>query len=352
MDETFSAADFTKAVGDDLVNDFERARKATTPGSVGSAMEASVQTRFNQLLPRGVEVGSGHVIDTFGGTSRQMDVVLYEAGICPVFSINNSPSSTYYPCEGVLAVGEVKSRIGKKELKDCFAKIQSVKCLRRAYVQSSDRSGYTHHGRQYGNPGGQSMYAFDLQNTNIGDIFGFILGGDSAVHVFPSGGSPPGLLEHYRANVESAGRDMWCPDTLVFLNGVTIEPRIIASNGEKHPYDRYTPTRSQPTLPHTISCGMARSPFAELIISVWERYENGLTAGIPLRRYMQYVGRAPKRELYEAPIANCPEETIRQLQAGSITEEEVMTTIRTPVEHLRHKIRPSIRYRSVATKTD
>ena len=352
MTKSFCAADFTKTVGDDLVNDFAKARKATTSGSVGSAMETSVQSRLSQLLPRGIKVGSGYIVDTFGGTSRQMDIVLYEAGICPVFSINDSPSSTYYPCEGVLAVGEVKSRIGKKELEDCFNKIQSVKCLRRAYEQPRDGNGHTYHGRQYGNPDGQSMYAFELENTNIGDIFGFILSGESTVHIVPSEKSSSSLLEHYRANVESTGRDMWCPDTTVFLDGVTIEARTIASYREKHPDDRYTPTRSQPTLPHTISCGKAESPFAELIISVWERYENGLTAQIPLSGYMRYFERAPKRELYQAPIANCPKETIMQMQAGTITEEEAMTTIRTPVEHLRHEIRPLIRYRSVPGRTD
>ena len=43
-----------------------------------------------------------------------MDVVLYEKEQCPVFCINNSAETTYYPCEGVLAVGEVKSTIGNR----------------------------------------------------------------------------------------------------------------------------------------------------------------------------------------------------------------------------------------------
>ena len=84
-----------------------------------------------QLLPRGVGVGSGCVIDSFGNASRQMDVILYEREICPVFSINEDPASTYYPCEGVIAVGEVKSALDSRELKDTFLKIESVKRLRR-----------------------------------------------------------------------------------------------------------------------------------------------------------------------------------------------------------------------------
>ena len=84
-----------------------------------------------QLLPRGVGVGSGCVIDSFGNANRQMDVILYERDICPVFSINEDPDSTYYPCEGVIAVGEVKSALDSRKLKDTFLKIESVKRLRR-----------------------------------------------------------------------------------------------------------------------------------------------------------------------------------------------------------------------------
>ena len=77
--------------------------------------------------------GSGCVIDTHGNTSRQIDIVLYERDICPVFTVNDTPESTYYPCEGVVAVGEIKSSIGKQKMKDSFQKIKSVKRLRRNF---------------------------------------------------------------------------------------------------------------------------------------------------------------------------------------------------------------------------
>ena len=60
-----------------------------------------------------------------------MDVVLFENEICPEFAINNDPASTYYPCEGVIAVGEIKTAIDSRELEDIFKKVQSVKELRR-----------------------------------------------------------------------------------------------------------------------------------------------------------------------------------------------------------------------------
>ena len=58
-----------------------------------------------------------------------MDVVLFEKDICPRFSY--SESATYYPCESVIATGEIKSSIGKAELSDIFSKTKSVKSLKR-----------------------------------------------------------------------------------------------------------------------------------------------------------------------------------------------------------------------------
>jgi hypothetical protein len=90
-----------------------------------------VQRKLEHLLPVGIGVGSGCVIDSFGGTSKQQDVILYEKAFCPIFSVNDTPETTYYPCEGVIAVGEVKSTVASKELTDIFKKIHSVKMLKR-----------------------------------------------------------------------------------------------------------------------------------------------------------------------------------------------------------------------------
>ncbi len=114
MQNSFDSREFVNRIGKNLVVAFDNARQlATTPELVGDAMEHPVMEKLGQILPNGIGIGSGCVIDTKGATSRQMDVVLYERDICPVFCVNNSPETTYYPCEGVIAVGEVKSKIGK-----------------------------------------------------------------------------------------------------------------------------------------------------------------------------------------------------------------------------------------------
>ena len=135
MDATFDSDAYIARIGERLVSQFNDARTATSPSTVGAAMEQPVRKQLEQILPRGVAAGSGFVIDSEGNTSRQSDVVLYERDICPVFSINETPETTYYPCEGVVAVGEVKSVLDRSSLEDAFEKIASVKRLRRFSVR-------------------------------------------------------------------------------------------------------------------------------------------------------------------------------------------------------------------------
>ena len=130
-------------------------------------------------------MGTGCVIDTYGNTSRQIDVVLYERGICPAFRVNyDDPKATYYPCEGVIAVGEIKSVIGKKELEDSFAKIASVKSLRRNFElpKYPDHKGRRLFGyRKYGERAGAirndiiSAVNYGPNNSEGSKIYGFIL---------------------------------------------------------------------------------------------------------------------------------------------------------------------------------
>ena len=134
MDRSFDPDKFIRRIGERLIDKFKDAKTGTTPSTVGTAAEQPVRYQLEQILPRGIAVGEGFVIDSYGGTSRQQDVILYERDICPVFSVNKTPQATYYPCEGVIAVGEVKSSLDKASLSDAFQKVASVKQLRRHIV--------------------------------------------------------------------------------------------------------------------------------------------------------------------------------------------------------------------------
>ena len=329
MRSSFDPAEFVRRIGRDLVRAFDDAREATTPDLVGDAMEQSVRDRLEQILPRGIAVGSGCVIDTNGGTSRQMDVVLYERGLCPVFCINKSPETTYYPAECVLAVGEVKSTIGKRELADSFEKIRSVKALHRAYTKLETG---LYVGRRYGDLGSASAHGFYRDHTNKGDIFGFVLADKSAIAVTLPAPSTPHqtapratLLGHYVENIDKLNNDVLCPDLVVFLDGTVLIPEA------KTPFPYfvpYTPVRTRSVLPHRIHPMRADSPFGELLKQLWKRHQNGLTAQIPLDRYLHHDAKT-EPILTWAVYANVGRPQQPGLSPGGPSKVE------TPTDHLR-----------------
>ncbi len=140
MEKTFNSYEYIEDLGMDLVTDFSRAGKTTHPGSVGSAREKAVKNRLKNILPHGVGIGSGFVIDSFGNTSAQCDLILYEEDFALKFVINEDEDYAYYNCESVIAVGEIKSDATIKDIKDALKKLKQIKELKRYIDRNSTRS--------------------------------------------------------------------------------------------------------------------------------------------------------------------------------------------------------------------
>ncbi len=125
----FDTHAYIKSLGEELVLTYSSSGQATTPGLKGQARERAVRAKLESILPGGVGVGTGCVIDSEGNASGQIDVILYEQQFCPVFNVSDDVS--YYPCEAVIAIGSIKSTIGKKELGDIYSNVASVRRLKR-----------------------------------------------------------------------------------------------------------------------------------------------------------------------------------------------------------------------------
>jgi hypothetical protein len=171
MQSSFSSYDFVNELAKELVNGFRKAGMATTPVLVGSAREKEVRKKLEQLFAQTIGISTGCIIDTHGRTSKQTDIILYEKDICPVFSINENPESTYFPCEGVIAVGEIKSTLDKRDLQDSFAKIKSAKqCMRIINEKVCWRSYCSRLIIQ-----GSDVQYYNQQEKALDQMFGFIL---------------------------------------------------------------------------------------------------------------------------------------------------------------------------------
>ena len=217
-----------------------------------------------------------------------MDMVIYEKEACFNFDFSDNSEIAYYPVEGVMAVGEVKSRIGKKELADSFDKIRSVKALERAFKRQG-RKEEVYIGREYGANRQQTLTGFYRDQTNAGDVFGFILSERSQITVSPpdpemtrSSAVKPSLVGHYVENVHRMGNDVLCPDVTVLLDGFVICPRTAVAMRP------YVPTRFENVLPHLIVPYQADSPFGILVELLWHQYKNGLTTTVPTEKYLKH----------------------------------------------------------------
>ncbi len=175
---SFDGSTFIRHVAQRLVQEFEFSAGAGTPGLVGAAKEHPARIQLEKLMPEGIAVGSGIIVDSYGGISKQQDIVIYER-VCPVFTHNGTAEATYFPVEGVISAGEVKSTLSKHALEDAFAKSQSVKKLRRHAVPDCDSLGYT--AVSYRTYGQVNLFAatreneFDQENKALHQVHTFIL---------------------------------------------------------------------------------------------------------------------------------------------------------------------------------
>lgn len=172
MEKSFDSTEYLRFLAQELIINFDLAGKATTPVLVGSSRENATRKKLESVFPPYIGVGTGCVIDTFGYTSKQTDVILFEKDICPVFSINDTQETTYYPCEGVIAVGEIKSTLTTEELKKSFKNIASIKSCQRFYPTNEAETLYRNFGSTQTIIGAEK---FDQKENFKNQIYGFIL---------------------------------------------------------------------------------------------------------------------------------------------------------------------------------
>ena len=261
MDKNFDPFGYVEQVGIDLVQGFEKARRATTPGLVGSAMERSVHKALETLLPYGAVIGSGCVIDSQQGTSRQMDVVIYERDMCPVFCIDGNPETTYYPCEGVIAVGEIKSMVGKADFEDAVKKVESVKKLKRAFHVAPMNGAPTGRGafyRHYGTTNSRvSVGSFDPEVDARGDIGAFVLTDKLKV-------GRPTVEEYYK------NRTPMYPDWLVSL-----QDQLMFASYKRGPDNSHIQVPMR--MADSVQAMSTNSPFGHLVMYLYDMLNQGVT---------------------------------------------------------------------------
>lgn len=108
------------------------------PAELGKDREEIIRQFLRSYLPNRFEVSTGFVFDSQGEMSKQLDIIIADANICPKFETVGG--IRLYPCECVVAVGQVKSSLTSiTKLNEALDNLQSVKKLdRSANGQSFD----------------------------------------------------------------------------------------------------------------------------------------------------------------------------------------------------------------------
>ena len=218
---SFDAHNNIRSLGQELVLAYESAAQGTTPGLKGDAREKAVRTKLEAILPGGVGVGTGCVIDSEGKASSQIDVILYEQQFCPIFRVAEDVG--YYPCESVIAVGEIKSTIGKKELGDIYQKVASVRKLNRFTIPVGLKEP----------PAGKVAYRTYLDKTTrfMGGNRDTIQNSQSAAQIYAFGvgrsfGAAPETMIKHTTDLYDEIPEAFRPNVVLTLDQKAIAPAV------------------------------------------------------------------------------------------------------------------------------
>lgn len=101
-------------------------------GTQGGVTEDHWIEIFRSYLPKRYEVSAGFVIDSRGGRSQQMDIVIFDKHFTP--TLLDQQQHRYIPAEAVYAVFESKPHIDKSYLEYAGEKAASVRKLHRTSI--------------------------------------------------------------------------------------------------------------------------------------------------------------------------------------------------------------------------
>jgi hypothetical protein len=140
-------------------------------GEAGAARESALHHLLGGFLPGRAAVGSGFVVDAAGGQSRQMDIVIYDRVYSTIFPVLDAH---FYPCETVLAVGQIKTAITSVDrLTDALDNVASAKSLDRSnHGKNRPITGPGYSTPNLGKP-------FEPQKNHRDQILGFVFTGAS-----------------------------------------------------------------------------------------------------------------------------------------------------------------------------
>ena len=228
----YSYVDHVREAGRKIAEDYARHKSVTKRrADRGGKAEELVRVALRTVLPEWIGVEHGFVVDSYGFTSLQQDVVLFERMRSPVFrTLTDGGGPGNFPCECVIATGEVKAGTYSGWVRDVFRKSESAKRMRRAlrHEQQSGTSWFPW--RNYGNrstPAEDQVRGpiFDQDRNPSDRIMTFGVALESQLKAQT-------IARQVADKISQQGRALG-PDTIVVLQRGVIEGRRVVEESDK-----------------------------------------------------------------------------------------------------------------------
>lgn len=127
------------STSEEMKANLQKTRAALTHSlSKGEAVEESVRKFLRRHLPTSLGIAKGQVVDSRGGISKQMDVIIYDAARTPVLFTSESEGLHLLPSEGVIAAIEVKTKLTATEVPGLIENMKSIKTLDKSAFLNTD----------------------------------------------------------------------------------------------------------------------------------------------------------------------------------------------------------------------
>lgn len=120
--------DLFKSIEDKLQADLQAARSSIEHApSKGAANEKAAIEFLRSRIPRNLDLSSGFLVDSKGGVSRQLDIIIHDTAKTPI--LYEKEGLRVIPVECAYAVIEVKTVLSRSDFESCIKNMKSAKSL-------------------------------------------------------------------------------------------------------------------------------------------------------------------------------------------------------------------------------
>lgn len=129
-----NVADIFAQVANKMRADVENARAAIShAGLKGGEFEKTFRKFLRQYLPASLDISTGQAVDSKGGVSKQLDVIVADTAKTPI--LYQTDETRVVPIECVYAAIEVKANLTLQKVDSIFENMLSVKQLQKTAHQ-------------------------------------------------------------------------------------------------------------------------------------------------------------------------------------------------------------------------